>query len=111
MVNSDSVLAGTALPVRITAQMVRGGIASAVGGGDVVGYCSCVLPEAREGRISVTVADGSGRKRTLTYLVGSRTYDDIAAFNPGPNHDVHVVYDLVGAQYIADHMREWLDAA
>lgn len=99
------------LPVRIAAQMVRAGIASAVGGADVVGYYSCVLPEAREGRISVTVVGGSGRERMLTYLLGDRSQEDVEAVNPGPDHDVHVVYGMKGAQYIADHVREWLAAA
>ena len=111
MVNSNNVLDGTVLPVKIAAQMVRAGIASAVGGADVVGYYSCVLPEEREGRISVTVIGGSGRKRTLTYLMGSRTYDDVSALHLGPDHDVHVVYDLVGAQDIAEHVRAWMAAA
>jgi len=101
----------TLLPVRITAQMVRGGIASAVGGADVVAYYSCVLSGQQKGRVSVTVVDGSGRERTLTYLVGSHTYDDVAAFNPGPDHDVRVVCDQVTAQSIAGHVRAWLAAA
>ena len=99
------------LPVKIAAQMVRAGIASAVGGSDVVGYYSCVLPEAREGRISVTVIGGSGRKRTLTYLMGSRTYDDVSVLHLGPDHDVRVISDVVDAQHITAHVREWLDAA
>ena len=63
-------MADAVLSVIRTAQMVRAVIASAVDGADVVGYCSCVLPEAREGRISVTVVGGLGRKRMLTYLLG-----------------------------------------
>lgn len=101
----------TMLSVRITAQMVRGGIASAAGGADVVGYYSCVLSDRQRGRVSVTVAGSGGRERTLTYLMGSRTTEDVAALHPGPDHDVHVVYDLVTAQYIADHVRAWLAAA
>lgn len=100
----------TVLPVRITAQMVREGIASVVGGADVVGYCSCVLPGEQRGYVSVTVVGGSGRERTLTYLVGLRT-DDVAAFNPGPDHDVRVVYDQVTVQSIAEHVHAWLAAA
>lgn len=99
------------LPVRITAQMVRGGIASAVDGVDVVGYYSCVLPGQKCGQISLTVTSDQGRERTLTYLMGSRTAEDVAALHPGLDHDVHVVYDLVTAQYIADHVRAWLAAS
>lgn len=91
--------------------MVRGGIASAVDGVDVVGYYSCVLPGQKCGQISLTVTTDQGRERTLTYLLGDRTYDDVAALHPGPNHDVHVVYDLVSAQYISGLVREWLAAA
>lgn len=101
----------TMLPMKTTAQMVRSGIASAVGGADVVRYCSCVLPGEQRGYVSVTVVDGSGRRRTLMYLVGSRTYDDVVAFNPGPDHDVHVVHGVVDEQYIANHVRAWLGAA
>lgn len=104
------MLAGTALPVSRTAQTVRAGIASAVDGADVMGYCSCVLPEAREGRISVTVVGGLGCKRTLTYLIGSCTLDDAAA-TLYPDHDIHVISDVVDEQYVADHVRAWLTAA
>lgn len=98
------------LPVKIAAQMVRAGIASAVDGADVVGYCSCVLPEAREGRISVTVVGGLGRKRMLTYLLGDRSQEDVEALNPGPDHDVRVISDVVDEQYVANHVRAWLAA-
>lgn len=91
--------------------MVRGGIASAVDGVDVVGYYSCVFPREQRGQISLTMTSDQGRERTLTYLLGSRTNDDVAALHPSSNHDVHVVYDLVTAQYIADHVRAWLAAA
>lgn len=91
--------------------MVRGGIASAVGGADMMGYYSCVLPDQKRGQISLTVTSDQGRERTLTYLMGSCTNDDVAALHPGPDHDVHVVYDLVTAQYIADHVRAWLAAS
>lgn len=104
-------MADAVLSVIRTAQMVRAVIASAVDGADVVGYCSCVLPEAREGRISVTVVGGLGRKRMLTYLLGDRSQEDVEAFNPGPDHDVHVISDVVDAQHITAHVREWLDAA
>ena len=98
------------LPVKIAAQMVRAGIASAVDGADVVGYCSCVLPEAREGRISVTVVGGLGRKRMLTYLLGDCSQEDVEALNPGPDHDVRVISDVVDEQYVANHVRAWLAA-
>lgn len=103
-------MADAVLSVIRTAQMVRAGIASVVGGADVVGYCSCVLPEAREGRISVTVMGGSGRERMLTCLLGDRSQEDVEAVNPGPDHDVHVISDVVDEQYVANHVRAWLAA-
>ena len=99
------------LPITTTASIVRGGIAAALNDTPYTAYSVSLFPSKQEGQISLTVTTDQGRERTLTYLLGDRTYDDVAALHPGPNHDVHVVYDLVTAQYIADHVRAWLAAA
>ena len=70
-----------------------------------------LFPSKQEGQISLTVTTDQGRERTLTYLLGDRSHEDVEALNPGPNHDVHVVYDLVTARFITNHVREWLAEA
>ena len=99
------------LPITTTANNVRSGIAAALKDTPYTAYSVCLFPSQQRGQISLTVTTDQGRERTLTYLLGDRTYDDVAALHPGPNHDVHVVYDLVSAQYISGHVREWLASA
>lgn len=99
------------LPITTTAQNVRSGIAAALKDTPYTAYSVCLFPSQQRGQISLTVTTEQSRERTLTYLVGARTNDDVAALHPGPDHEVHVVYDLVSAQYISGHVREWLAAA
>lgn len=99
------------LPITTTANNVRRGIANALEDTSYTAYSVCLFPSQQRGQISLTVPGDQGRERTLTYLLGDRTYDDVAALHPGPDHAVHVVYDLVTAQYIADHVRAWLASA
>lgn len=99
------------LPITTTAKNVRAGIADALKDTPYTAYSVSLFPSQQRGQISLTVESSEGRERTLTYLLGDRTYEDVAARHPGPDHDVHVVYDLVTAQYIAAHVREWLAAA
>lgn len=99
------------LPITTTAKNVRSGIAAAMKDTSFIAYSVCLFPSQQRGQISLTVTTDQGRERTLTYLLGDRTYDDVAALHPGPNHDVHVVYDLVSAQYISGLVREWLASA
>ena len=99
------------LPITTTAQNVRSGIAAALKDTPYTAYRVSLFPSQQRGQISLTVTTDQGRERTLTYLLGDRTYDDVAALHPGPNHDVHVVYDLVSAQYISGLVREWLASA
>ena len=99
------------LPITTTAQNVRSGIAAAMNDTPFTAYSVCLFPSQQRGQISLTVPGDHGRERTLTYLLGDRTYEDVEAVNPGPDHEVHVVYDLVSAQYISGHVREWLAAA
>lgn len=101
----------TMLPMKTTAQMVRSGIASAVGGADVAGYYSCVLPGEQRGQISLTVTTDQGREHTLTYLMGQYTNKEVASLSNGPDHDIQVVYDLISTSYIANHVRTWLAGA
>ena len=98
------------LPITTTANNVRSGIASALKDTPYTAYSVCLFPSQQRGQISLTVESSEGRERSLTYLLGDRTHEDVEAVNPGPDHEVHVVYDLVSAQYIADHVREWLAA-
>lgn len=97
------------LPITATAKNVQAGISAALKDADYTAYSVILFPQQQRGQISLTVADDQGRERRLTYLLGDRSYEDVEALNPGPDHYVHVVYDLVGAQYIANHVREWLD--
>ncbi len=99
------------LPITTTSNNVRSGIASALKDTPYTAYSVSLFPSKQRGQISLTVTTDQGRERTLTYLLGDRTYDDVAALRSGPDHDVHVVYDLVTAQYIADHVRAWLASA
>ena len=99
------------LPITTTAKNVRSGIADALKDTPYTAHSVCLFPSQQLGQISLTVPGDQGRERTLTYLLGDRTYDDVAALHPGPDNDVHVVYDLVTAQYIADHVRAWLASA
>lgn len=99
------------LPITTTATNVRSGIADALKDTPYTAYSVCLFPSQQRGQISLTVPGDHGRERTLTYLLGDRTHEDVEAVNPGPDHEVHVVYDLVTTQYIADHVRAWLAAA
>ena len=99
------------LPITTTANNVRSGIVSALEDTPYTAYSVSLFPSKQEGQISLTVTTDQGRERTLTYLLGDRSHEDVEAVNPGPDHEVHVVYDLVTAQYIADHVRAWLAAA
>lgn len=99
------------LPITTTATNVRSGIAAAMKDTPFTAYSVCLFPKQQRGQVSLTVTSDQSRERTLTYLVGSHSNDDVAACHPGPDHDVHVVYDLVTTQYIADHVRAWLAAA
>lgn len=99
------------LPINITAKNVRSGIAAALKDTFYTAYSMCLFPSQQRGQISLTVTTDQGRERTLTYLLGDRTYDDVAALHPGPNHDVHVISDVIDAHHIAAHVREWLASA
>lgn len=99
------------LPITTTANNVRRGIAAALKDTPYTAYSVCLFPSQQRGQISLTVTTEQSRERTLTYLLGDRTYDDVAALHPGPNHDVQVISDVVDAHHIAAHVREWLAAA
>lgn len=99
------------LPITTTAKNVRSGIADALKDTPYTAHSVCLFPSQQRGQISLTVPGDQGRERTLTYLLGDRTYDDVAALHPGPNHDVQVISDVVDAHHIAAHVREWLAAA
>lgn len=99
------------LSITTTSKNVRAGIADALKDTPYTAYSVSLFPSQQRGQISLTVTTAQGRERTLTYLLGDRTQEDVEAVNPGPDHDVHVVYDLVSAQYISGHVREWLAAA
>lgn len=99
------------LPITTTAKNVRSGIAAAMKDTPFTAYSVSLFPSQQRGQISLTVTTDQGHERTLTYLLGPRTNDEVTALHPGPDHAVHVVYDLVTAQYIADHVRAWLAAA
>lgn len=99
------------LPITTTAQNVRSGIAAALKDTPYTAYSVSLFPSKQRGQISLTVPGDQGRERTLTYLLGDRTYDDVAALHPGPNHDVHVISDVVDAHHIAAHVRAWLASA
>ena len=99
------------LPVTATANIVRGGIANALKGSTYTAYSVSLFPTQQRGQISLTVESSTGRERSLTFLLGERTNEDVAACNPGPDHEVHVVYDLVTARFIEKFVRDWLAKA
>ncbi len=99
------------LSITTTSKNVRAGIADALKDTPYTAYSVSLFPSQQRGQISLTVESSAGRERTLTYLLGECTYEDVSALHLGPNHDVHVVYDLVSAQYISGLVREWLASA
>lgn len=99
------------LSITTSSKNVRAGIADALKDTPYTAYSVSLFPSQQRGQISLTVESSAGRERTLTYLLGECTYEDVAALHPGPDHDVHVGSDVVDAHYIAAHVREWLAAA
>lgn len=99
------------LPVTTTADIVRGGITDALKGSTYTAYSVSLFPTQQRGQISLTVETSTGRSRSLTFLLGERTNEDVAACNPGPDHEVHVVYDLVTARFIEKFVRDWMTKA
>lgn len=94
-----------------TAKNVRSGIAAALEDTPYTAYSECLLPAQQRGQISLTVTTDKCCERTLTYLMGQYTNKEVASLSNGPDHDIQVVYDLISASYIADHVRAWLAAA
>lgn len=99
------------LPITTTAKNVRSGIAAAMNDTPFTAYSVSLFPSQQRGQISLTVTTDQSRERTLTYLMGQYTNKEVASLSNGPNHDIQVVYDLISASYIADHVRAWLAAA
>lgn len=97
------------LPVTTTANIMRGGIANALKGSAYTAFSVSLFPTQQRGQISLTVETSSGRSRSLTFLLGERTNEDVSACNP--DHEVHVVYDLVTTRFIEKFVGEWLAKA
>lgn len=99
------------LPITTTAKNVRSGIAAAMKDTSFIAYSVSLFPSQQRGQISLTVTTDQSRERTLTYLMGQYTNKEVTSLSNGPEHDIQVVYDLISASYIADHVRAWLAAA
>lgn len=98
------------LLIQHTARIVRKGVAAGLRGHNYDAYIMYLFPERNYGRISITVTTNTGRRRNLTYLLGDCDNRDVDAVEPGPDHEVHVVYGLVTFETIKNHVHDWVAA-